>query len=157
MEDREKSKATKPENIVELTPDMEVTDESQVEVIDLTDIVDGPDEIPAFASPVSETPAEAKRPVSRPPTGSIYSSVIEQEVEAAFDFVQSPIQVTAPETPPPANHVGLMDKLSDIPRMVDDALDVSGAPDTRDDDTDDGLAQPADLEAVDTASRRSSS
>ena len=60
MEDREKSKATKPENIVELTPDMELTDESQVEVIDLTDIVDGPDEIPAFASPVSETPAEVR-------------------------------------------------------------------------------------------------
>ena len=124
MEDREKTRSAKSESIVELTPDMEVTDESQVDIIDLTDIVDGPGEVPTPATPATETQV----PASRPSTGRGISSAIENEVEAAFDFVQSPIMETAPEAEPSPDHQGLMDKLSDIPRMVDDALDASGAP-----------------------------
>jgi hypothetical protein len=127
MEDREKTRTAKSESIVELTPDMEVTDGSQVDIIDLTDIVDGPDEIPPSAAPGAETKPEAGPAASS--TGHAISSAIENEVEAAFDFVQSPIQEAAPEVEPAPDHEGLMDKLSDIPRMVDDALDASGTPD----------------------------
>lgn len=153
MEDREKSKATKSENIIDLTPDMEVTDESRIEIIDLTEIVDGPDEIPSIAAPVEETPAAAEKPASRPPGGSAISSAIEQQVEAAFDFVASPIQDGTPHEEPSADHEGLMDKLSDIPRMVDDALDASGTPDAGKDAAVDEPEPTAHAQGTDTADR----
>ncbi|MEJ2661281.1 MAG: hypothetical protein P8Z73_11240 [Desulfobacteraceae bacterium] len=136
MEDRDKSKGTKSESIVDLTPDMEVTDASQIEIIDLTDIVDGPDEIPPSGVPVEETPTASEPPASRPFSGNTVSSAIEKEVEAAFDFVQSPISEATQEEPPQSDHKGLMDKLSDIPQLVDDALDDSGAQDNGMEDDD---------------------
>jgi len=132
MEDRDKSKATKSDSIVDLTPEMEVSDASQIDIIDLTDVVDGPDDIPPAASPVEEPPTETEPPAAPSSPRSTVSSAIEQEVEAAFDFVQSPIMETPPVEEPPVDHEGLMDKLSDIPGLVDDALDASGEPeDTR--------------------------
>jgi hypothetical protein len=146
MEDRDKSKATKSDSIVDLTPDMEVTDAAQVDIIDLTDIVDGPDDIPPSASPAEKTPTETEPPAAPSSSGSAVSSSIEQEVEAAFDFVQSPILETPPEQEPLPDHKGLMDKLSDIPQMVDGALDAAG-------EQDDGTAQPADAGGKDAAAR----
>jgi hypothetical protein len=142
MEDRDKSKGTKSESIVDLTPDMEVTDASQIEIIDLTDIVDGPDEIPPSGVPVEETPTASEPPASRPFSGNTVSSAIEKEVEAAFDFVQSPISEATQEEPPQSDPKGLMDTLSDIPQLVDDALDDSGAQDN---------GMEADAGAVDSA------
>jgi hypothetical protein len=153
MEDREKSKATESENIIDLTPDMEVTEESRIEIIDLTDIVDGPDEIPSIAAPVDETPPAAEKPAFRPPRGSALSSAIEQQVEAAFDFVASPIQDETPHEEPSADHEGLMDKLSDIPRIVDDALDASGTPGTGKDAAVDEPEPQAHAQGTDTADR----
>jgi hypothetical protein len=127
MEDRDKSKTTNSEDIVELTPDMVVPDESQVDIVDLTDVVDGPDEIAPPAAPVEEPSPAAGKPDSRPSAGSGLPNAIEQEVEAAFDFVASPILETAPEGESLPDHDGLMDKLSNIPQQVDDALDASGA------------------------------
>ena len=142
MEDRDKSKGTKSESIVDLTPDMEVTDASQIEIIDLTNIVDGPDEIPPSGVPVEETPTASEPPASRPFSGNTVSSAIEKEVEAAFDFVQSPISEATQEEPPQSDPKGLMDTLSDIPQLVDDALDDSGAQDN---------GMEADAEAADAA------
>jgi hypothetical protein len=129
MEDRDKSKATQSENLVELTPDMVVPDEARVDIIDLTDVVDGSDEAAPAGAPVEEPPPVVEAPASAPTRGSGISGVIEQEVEAAFDFVDSPILETAPEGEPSSGHDELLDKLSDIPQMVDDALEASGATD----------------------------
>ena len=130
MEDRDKSKTAKAEDIIDLTLDMELTDESEVDIIDLTDIVDGPDEVPPPATAVIENPPASEQKTGQPSGGGTFSTAIEQEVEAAFDFVSSPILETAPREEPPSDHEGLMDKFSDIPQMVDDALDASDAPDS---------------------------
>lgn len=153
MEDREKSKGTKSENIIDLTPDMEVTDESGIEIIDLTEIIDGPDEIPSIAAPVEEAPPATGKPASRPPGGNAISSAIEQEVEVAFDFVASPIRDETPHEEPSADHEGLMDKLSDIPRMVDDALDASDTPDAGKHVAVDEPEPPAHARGADAADR----
>lgn len=151
MEDRDKSKAAKAEDIVDLTPDMELTDGSQVDIIDLTDIVDSPDEVPPPASAATEEPPESEQKAHQSRGGSSFSSAIEQEVEAAFDFVDSPIMETAPEEPPP-DHEELMDKLSDIPQMVDDALDASGMSDDGKETAADEAAQPTDDRRLDSGS-----
>jgi hypothetical protein len=150
MEDRDKPKATEADNIIDLTADMELTDASQAEIIDLTDIVDGPDEIAPLAAPIIETPPKTVQPPRQPPRGSAFSSAIEQEVAAAFDFVQSPILETTPAEKPATGHEGLMDKLSDIPQMVDDALDGADTPDAGMEAAADKAGQPVETVAAGT-------
>jgi hypothetical protein len=151
MEDREKSKAIKADDIIDLTADMELTDESEAEIIDLTDIVDGPDEIAPPVTPAIETPPNTVQPAPQPARGSGFSSAIEDEVEAAFDFVQSPIREAEPDAKPAAEPEGLMDKLSDIPQMVDEALDASYTPDAEMETAADETVQPMDAVEVDSA------
>jgi hypothetical protein len=153
MEDRDKSEAANAENIVELTPDMEVTNEFQIDIIELTDIVDGPDEVEPLASPVTETLPEIDQKPSQPPRGSAFSSAIEQEVEAAFDYVQSPISEATPEEQLPVAEEGLIDKFSDIPQMVDDALDASGTLDAEMEEAADEAVQKADSQRSGTGAQ----
>ncbi len=139
MEDRNKPKAHKAagdaESIVELTSDMELPEDSDVRIIDLTDAIDGPVDVavttpPAVTSPTEKLPeTEATAPPT--PTGQVTPNFIEQEVDAAFDAVQAPLQKTAQGQESIDHDEKLIDRLSDIPRMVDSALETADSGDTR--------------------------
>jgi hypothetical protein len=134
MKDRDMSKAPKADSIVELTPDMEQADDSQIDIIDLTDIVDSPEGTVPPAPPVSEPPPEISKTSPKPPASNAIFSAIERQVEVAFDYVQSPIS----EPPPENADEGLIDRLSDIPNLVDDALETADEPDSAVEDAADG-------------------
>lgn len=136
MEDRNKSKAGDvtgdKESIVELTPDMELPEDADVKIIDLTDAIDGPADIPetpAAAQSTADTPAEEEVTESQSAGHVDDATSIEQEVDAAFDAVQAPNQQPAPEEisgaskEPDSTDEELLDRLSDIPRRVDEAME----------------------------------
>ena len=95
MKDRDKSKAHgaagDAESIVELTPDMELSEDSDVKIIDLTNAIDGPADIPAVSPPAAKSAAgkvpEVEKATSPAPAGQDAPDAIEQEVDAAFDAV----------------------------------------------------------------------
>jgi hypothetical protein len=139
MEERNKLKARSAnddvQDIVELTPDMEVPDQSAIQIIDLTDALDGPepgrtlDPAPSVSGAqqsASAVPIEEAQ-TAAPPVQSESISDIELEVDAAFDAVQAPIE-DEPKTV--ANEFeavdsdALLDRLSGIPARVDAALEA---------------------------------
>ncbi len=125
MEDHNKSKVRAAsgdaESIVELTPGMELPDQTNIRIIDLTDAVDNPSGFPA-SSPeidpsVTEPTSGTEKTLPNPPDDEIPPGNIEQEVDAAFDAVQEPA------APMEESNEALFNRLSDIPRRVDNALD----------------------------------
>ncbi len=147
MKDRDKPKphgaAGDAESIVELTPDMEMSEGSEVKIIDLTDAIDGPADIPAVAPP-AETAPQVEKTTLPEPGGQDAPDAIEQAVDAAFDAVQAPIQEPAagentdsvqvePATEEESSGLDeeLIDRLSDIPRKVDQAMEMAGTDDIR--------------------------
>ena len=80
MEDRDKSKAHgaagNAESIVELTPDMELSEERDIKIIDLTDAIDGPVESPVISRPAATVSITGHGfPFSRQFTKSVFISV----------------------------------------------------------------------------------
>ena len=173
MEDRDKPKAHKAagdtESIVELTLDMELPEESDVRIIDLTDAIDGPLGVPV-AAPSTESPSAETIPTIKataPPAPSeqeiphvieqqapdameqAIPDVIEQEVDAAFDAVQAPVQEPVPEQESIDHDDGLIDRLSDIPRKVDEAMEMAGSDDPRVEKMATNTAEPVEPPAID--------
>jgi hypothetical protein len=126
MKDRDMSKAHRADSIIELTPDMEQADDSLIDIIELTDIVDSPEGTVPPAPPVSEPPPVIGKTSPKPLYSNAIFSAIERQVEAAFDYVQSPICEAEP-TPQDVDE-GLIDRLSDIPNLVDNALETPDEP-----------------------------
>ncbi len=139
MKDREKPEARKAagdaERIVELTSDMALSKGSDVRIIDLTDAIDGPSEVPAAGPSAPTVPdditAESESTLYAPSPDQESPEDIELAVDAAFDAVQAPIEeepasLQAPVSPDD----GLIDRLSDVPRMVDQAVESAGSVDS---------------------------
>ncbi len=163
MKDRDKSEAPgaagDAESIVELTPDMELGGDSEVKIIDLTDAIDGPADIPAVSPPAATPTAETIPVIEETPSpasiGQDTPDAIEQEVDAAFDAVQEPIQEPVSEDTDsvqaePAtgeessgHDAELIDRLSDIPRRVDQAMEMAGRGDMQVDKIAQETAEPA--------------
>jgi hypothetical protein len=173
MEDRDKPKAHKAagdtESIVELTLDMKLPEESDVRIIDLTDAIDGPLDVPVTAPPTVSPSAETIPTIkaTAPPAPSeqeiphvieqqapdameqAIPDVIEQEVDAAFDAVQAPVQEPVPEQESIDHDDGLIDRLSDIPRKVDEAMEMAGSDDPRVEKMATDTAEPVEPPAID--------
>ena len=132
MEERNNLKARgandDTQGIVELTPDMEVPDQSAIRIIDLTDALDGPEPGQTLnpSSSVSDghqsasTAAIEEAQAKAAPVQAETINGIELEVDAAFDAVQAPIE----DEPEAVDSDVLLDRLSDIPGRVDAALEA---------------------------------
>ena len=138
MEDRNKSKARttddEAERIVDLTPDMEVPEQSAVKIIDLTDAIDGPvesgaiDPSPSAAETLPDEPVVAPpepEPVPASSSREQTPDMIEREVGIAFDAMQAPADAEAVST---ESTDALLDRLSDIPRRVDESDEKPDTP-----------------------------
>ena len=156
MEERNNLKARglnhDTQDILELTPDMEVPDQSAIEIIDLTDALDGPEPVQPSDSSLStdDAPApveEAQTAASPIQTEAI--SDIEQQVNAAFDAVQAPIE----DEPEVADSDALLDRLSEIPNRVDAALETQQEPEKvqpQAGEVQEVGEQTADMQAIDS-------
>jgi len=165
MEDRDKPKAHRAasdaESIVELTLDMELPEDSSVRIIDLTDAIDGPVDVPVTAAPAVASPADTipATEATVPPAPTEQEApdvmeqetpdVIEQEVDAAFDAVQAPVQEPTPEGKSIDHDDGLIDRLSDIPRRVDEAMKMDGSGDPRMNKVATDTPKPMETPAID--------
>jgi hypothetical protein len=139
MEERNNLKARSAnddtQGIVELTPDMEVPDQSAIQIIDLTDALDGPEpgqtlDPSLSVSDEQQSASEALIEEAQTKAAPVQSETIndiELEVDAAFDAVQAPFEdepKSADTEPEAVDSNALLDRLSDIPSRVDAALEA---------------------------------
>ncbi len=107
--------------IVELTPEMALADQSQVHIIELTNAIDTPEtaspRVTSTEQPVEA--ADAPKDVDKAPPPPSEPSDIEQEVDAAFEAAQIE---SAERAKAEAQQDQLLDRLSDLPDMVDSAV-----------------------------------
>lgn len=118
---KEEPRTADESGIVELTPEMVLTDQSQVQIIELTNTVDSP-ETESSHVPSVEQPIEAAAPpehVDKAPAPPSEPSDIEQQVDAAFEAAQIE---TAERMKTEAQQDQLLEQLSDMTNKVDDAV-----------------------------------
>ncbi len=120
MEDHTKSNAQLKDDteqkVFDLTPEMELPDQDNIDIIDLTNVIDSA-ETPAKARPEPLfTDADPEKPiVPEPPEapGPDTRQPIDAEVDAAFDNIQAPVE----------NESHLFEQLSDITQQVDSVIE----------------------------------
>jgi hypothetical protein len=120
--------AADADEVVELTQEMALDDQSQAVIIELTDPIDGPAESsetpqqPATQPVIEDTEPEEEADLDS--DQPLQSADIEDQVDAAFETAQIE---SAEQTKAAAQKEQLLDRLSDIPHMVDNAVQETGA------------------------------
>ena len=128
MEDHTKSNAQLKDHteqkIFDLTPEMELPNQDDIDIIDLTNVIDGA-ETPAKARPeplfTNEDPEMPSAPEPPEAPGPDTRQPIDAEVDVAFDNIQAPVE----------SESRLFEQLSDITQQVDSVIEDNIA----DDDT----------------------